>query len=342
MPGCVEPGVHAGERLEPAVGPERDDADRASTSRGCRARRAAPAGRRCRPGRRPRCARPPRGAARAEHRGRVEGLVVSRTRRRGRSRRGRRRGRRPGRRRRTRRATARAAGARAAERAHAAARARAPRGGRGGRSRAAPRPGRHEPRVERPPRSARPRRASATSTRRTSVVLAPGPPRHAVGGAMTTCGTSRGVSCTPTTLRERPRGRDGKASAPTRRPAAVKAPLHALRARMLGAPRRRRRGPAAASAHAKLGRRVDAGLARVAAASATSGSEQGARRRLRRRAVSSATLARLLDGEDRLERRDGDGELGQVGLARGQPLELHPGPHQRRAPSGGGGSCRTT
>src|SRR3954452_17338703 len=46
-----------------------------------------------------------------------------------------------------------------------------------------------------------------------------------------------------------------------------------------------------------------------------------------------AGLERVLDRKHRIERGDGDGELRQVGLAGGQPLELDAGPHQDAGPA---------
>src|SRR3954470_18216684 len=41
----------------------------------------------------------------------------------------------------------------------------------------------------------------------------------------------------------------------------------------------------------------------------------------------------VLDREHGLQRRDRDGELREVGLARGELLELHPGPHEDLRPA---------
>ena len=50
--------------------------------------------------------------------------------------------------------------------------------------------------------------------------------------------------------------------------------------------------------------------------------------------IRSSSLAwrGILDGQDRLHRGDRHGQLREVGLARGQPLELDAGPHERAGP----------
>ena len=58
------------------------------------------------------------------------------------------------------------------------------------------------------------------------------------------------------------------------------------------------------------------------------------------RSSASAAPEVGLGDEDGLERGDRDGELGAVGFAGRQVLELDSGPHHRRGPSGGGAVCR--